>query len=36
MEKKKIALSNVGIVDSFTIEILNQKDYSIFFDEKAM
>lgn len=35
MEKKKIALSNVGIVDSFAIEILNQKDYSIFFDEEG-
>lgn len=35
IEKKKIALSNVGIVDSFAIEILNQKDYSVFFDEEG-
>lgn len=33
VDKKKISLNNIGIVDNFAINILSKEEYSIFFNE---
>ena len=32
-DKKKIKLNNIGIVDTFAINMLTQSEFSVFFDK---